>query len=93
MSNYYKIVMETNTYIDTLINLVVVQDQKPLKIIEDLIQVHSNENDTILDPFLGSGTTARACKDLGRKCIGIEISKKYCYIAIKRLGQEVFNFE
>jgi len=47
----------------------------------------------VLDPFLGSGTTARACKDLGRKCIGIEISKKYCDIAIKRLGQEVFNFE
>lgn len=49
----------------------------------------SNEGATILDPFLGSGTTARACKDLGRKYIGIEIEKKYCDIAVQRLGQEV----
>jgi DNA modification methylase len=63
--------------------------QKPQKLINDLIDKYSNENDTILDPFLGSGTTARACKDLGRKCIGIEISKEYCDIAVKRLAQEV----
>jgi len=39
----------------------------------------------VLDPFLGSGTTAVACKELGRKCIGIEISQKYCDTAITRL--------
>ena len=43
---------------------------------------------TILDPFAGSGTTGRACKDLGRKCIMVEIEEKYCRIAANRLRQE-----
>ena len=63
--------------------------EKPLSVMKWVIERTSNEHDLILDPFLGSGTTARACKDLGRKCIGIEISQKYCDIAVKRLGQEV----
>ena len=63
----------------------------PIGLPNRVIEIYTNEGDTILDPFLGSGTTARACKDLGRKCIGIEISKKYCDIAVKRLGQEVFD--
>jgi site-specific DNA-methyltransferase (adenine-specific) len=46
---------------------------------------------TILDPFAGSGTTARAAKDLGRKCVLIEREEKYCEIAARRMGQEVFN--
>jgi len=62
--------------------------QKPLNLIKYLIKIHSKENDLILDPFLGSGTTAVACEQLNRKWIGIEINPEYCEIAKKRILKE-----
>jgi DNA modification methylase len=53
-----------------------------------LVLAFSQPGDLILDPFLGSGTTARACADTGRRCIGIEIEERYCEIAAKRLEQQ-----
>lgn len=61
--------------------------EKPLGLIKQIIDC--NVGQTILDPFMGSGTTLRAAKDLNRKAIGIELEEKYCEIAAKRLQQEV----
>ncbi len=63
--------------------------QKPADFLRQIIQRLSDTNATILDPFMGSGTTLRAAKDLGRKAIGIEIEEKYCEIVAKRMAQEV----
>lgn len=60
---------------------------KDIKVIEKLIRILTKENDIILDPFLGSGTTAIACKKLNRKCVGIEKEEKYLKIAIERLKE------
>jgi len=63
--------------------------EKPLPLLVKYMSIGSIEGQTILDPFLGSGTTAVAAKQLGRKCIGIELEQKYLGIAIERLKQEV----
>ena len=61
---------------------------KPVKLIEKILLDYSEEKQTILDPFLGSGTTAVACQNLHRNFIGIEISPEYCKIAEERLRQK-----
>lgn len=66
--------------------------QKPLRLFRSIIYDVGMPGLT-LDPFMGSGTTLRAAKDLGRKAIGIEIEEKYCEIAANRLRQEVLKFE
>ena len=60
--------------------------------LKPIIQL-TNDGETILDPFLGSGTTAYCAKKLNRKCIGIEIEEKYCEIAAKRCSQSVMRLE
>lgn len=62
--------------------------EKPIKFIRRIIKISSKENDLVLDPFMGSGTSALACKGLNRNFIGFEINPDYCKIANKRLSQE-----
>jgi site-specific DNA-methyltransferase (adenine-specific) len=65
--------------------------EKPVDLFVNILGV-TKDTASILDPFMGSGTTLRAAKDLGRRAIGVEIEEKYCEIAAKRLDQEVFKF-
>jgi len=62
---------------------------KPIKAWTWLLGKASQPHNTILDPFMGSGTTLRAAKDLQRKAIGIELNEEYCEIAALRMAQEV----
>jgi len=61
--------------------------QKPVQLMEHFVNVLSNEGDTILDPFMGSGSTGVACKMNGRNFIGIEINEEYYNIAKKRIEE------
>ena len=62
--------------------------QKPVGLFMQILRKYSQEKELILDPFLGSGTTAIACERLKRRWIGIEIEEKYCDIAAKRIEAE-----
>lgn len=63
--------------------------EKPLKLMQMLVSDFTIKDELIVDPFMGSGTTLLAAKNLGRKAIGIEINEKYCEIAAKKLRQEI----
>jgi len=65
---------------------------KPMELIKKHIRIGSNENDIILDPFMGSGTTANACIQLDRQFIGYEIEPKYHKIACERVERAKGNF-
>lgn len=58
---------------------------KPLELMKDLIYFYSNEGDLVCDPFMGSGTTGVACKELGRNFIGVELDEQYFNIAVNRI--------
>ena len=63
--------------------------QKPIALMRELLQLFSNVSQTILDPFMGSGTTGVAAIQLGRSFIGIEREPKYFDIACQRIEQAV----
>lgn len=65
--------------------------QKPLELMRWCIGL-APLADTVLDPFMGSGTTLRAAKDLGKRAIGVEIEERYCEVAVQRLSQGVLAF-
>lgn len=60
--------------------------QKNLEVLESIIKVHSNPGDLIFDPFSGSGTTALACKNAGRRNISVEIDKTYYEKSVVRIN-------
>lgn len=68
-------------------------NQKPQSIFAAQIKASSQEGQLVIDPFLGSGTTLRAAKELNRCAIGIELQERYCEIAANRLRQEVLQFQ
>ena len=59
--------------------------QKSLSLMTEILKIHTNENQKVLDPFMGSGTTGVACKNLDRDFIGIELDQDYFNIAKKRI--------
>ncbi len=67
--------------------------QKPEGLYERMILASSNEGDTILDPFSGSGTALRVCQNLNRNCIGIELNPEYVKMTKERLGKEFEGFD
>lgn len=63
------------------------ETQKPIDLMESLVTMFSLPDHTILDPFMGSGTTGVACKNLNRNFIGIELDEGHCKIAKQRMGE------
>lgn len=66
---------------------------RPLRTMKWLVSHYTQEGETILDPFSGSGTTLLAAKETGRKAVGIELEENYCQIAVERLRQMVMELK
>jgi site-specific DNA-methyltransferase (adenine-specific) len=64
----------------------------PVELAMQAIRLSTWPGETVFDPFMGSGTTLVAAKRLGRRAVGIELSERYCKIAVKRLAQGVLGF-
>lgn len=64
--------------------------QKPLEVIAWALSL-AGEVEAVIDPWMGSGTTLRACKDVGKPCVGIEREERYCEVAAERLAQGVLG--
>ena len=65
------------------------KNEKPLALMKRLIALLCAPGDRLVDPFMGSGTTLRAAKDLGVRAVGVDINERYCDVAARRLAQEV----
>jgi site-specific DNA-methyltransferase (adenine-specific) len=70
---------------------VVYPTQKPVRLLERIIEVSTNPGDLVLDPMCGSGTTLLAAKNLGRRWIGIDASSDACKVSRRRLKQKVIR--
>lgn len=67
--------------------------QKPVKVLKHILKIASNEGDTVLDPFMGVGSTGAACKEMNRNFIGIETEEEYFQLAKKRILESAVQTE
>lgn len=65
--------------------------EKPVSLIREILESLYPEACSVLDPFGGSGTTARACKDIGRECVMVELEEEYCEAAARLMSQECLS--
>ena len=84
----------TKNILTTLVNNNMPDNHKAVmkqEVSDYFINTFTKEDDTVLDPFMGTGTTGISCKQMGRKFIGIELDKEYFKIAKDRLDKEIDN--
>ena len=67
--------------------------QKPVALMRWIVEKWTKPGDLVLDPYMGSGPVARACADLGRRYIGIELVEDYCKVAVSRLAQQTLDLD